>query len=392
MTPTLCLSLDLLRRPSITPKDEGCQDLIAERLTKLGFSSEFMYFGDPDGTGIAAQVKNLWARRGNHAPVVCFLGHTDVVPTGDVCHWQFDPFNPTIKDGLLYARGAADMKTAIACFTVACENFIAKHPNHQGSIALLLTSDEEGVATNGVVKVVETLESRGEKITHCLVGEPSSTTHLGDVIKNGRRGSLGGVLTVTGKQGHVAYPHLAVNPIHAAMNALSELTNTTWDNGNSYFPPTSLQISNLNAGTGANNVIPKTLTAEFNFRFSTETNEQELKTKVHSIFDKHFKDSKASYHIDWRLSGLPFLTPEGDLVNACRLAIKDVTGIDTTLSTSGGTSDGRFVAPTGANVVEFGVLNATIHQVDECVSVDDLEKLTLIYEKILENLLLDECR
>ncbi len=389
MTPTLSLSIDLLSRASVTPQDAGCQDVIAERLAPLGFTPEFMYFGDASDTGRNAQVKNLWARRGNSAPVVCFLGHTDVVPTGDVANWRFDPFSPTIAGGMLYARGAADMKTAIACFTVACENFIAKHPDHKGSIAIMLTSDEEGIATNGVVKVVEALEAREEKINYCLVGEPSSTASLGDVIKNGRRGSLGGVLTVTGKQGHVAYPHLAVNPIHSAMNALADLVNAKWDAGNAYFPPTSLQISNLNAGTGANNVIPKTLTAEFNFRFSTETSESELKQKVHAIFDKHFADSKASYQIDWRLSGLPFLTEEGALVNACRDAIKDVTGTDTQLSTSGGTSDGRFVAPTGASVVELGVLNATIHQVDECVAVDDLEKLTLIYEQVLENLLLD---
>ncbi len=389
MTPTLSLSIDLLSRASVTPQDAGCQDVIAERLAPLGFTPEFMYFGDASDTGRNAQVKNLWARRGNSAPVVCFLGHTDVVPTGDVANWRFDPFSPTIAGGMLYARGAADMKTAIACFTVACENFIAKHPDHKGSIAIMLTSDEEGIATNGVVKVVEALEARQEKIDYCLVGEPSSTATLGDVIKNGRRGSLGGILTVTGKQGHVAYPHLAVNPIHNAMNALADLVNAKWDAGNAYFPPTSLQISNLNAGTGANNVIPKTLTAEFNFRFSTETSEKELKQKVHAIFDKHFTDSKASYQIDWRLSGLPFLTEEGALVNACRDAIKDVTGTDTQLSTSGGTSDGRFVAPTGASVVELGVLNATIHQVDECVAVDDLEKLTLIYEQVLENLLLD---
>ena len=389
MTPTLSLSIDLLSRASVTPQDAGCQDVIAERLTPLGFTPEFMYFGDADDTGRNAQVKNLWARRGGGAPLVCFLGHTDVVPTGDVANWRFDPFSPTVADGMLYARGAADMKTAIACFTVACENFIAKHPNHKGSIAIMLTSDEEGVAAPGVVKVVEALEAREEKIDYCLVGEPSSTANLGDVIKNGRRGSLGGVLTVTGKQGHVAYPHLAVNPIHSAMNALADLVNAKWDAGNAYFPPTSLQISNLNAGTGANNVIPKTLTAEFNFRFSTETSESELKEKVHAIFDKHFADSKASYQIDWRLSGLPFLTEEGALVNACRDAIKDVTGTDTQLSTSGGTSDGRFIAPTGASVVELGVLNATIHQVDECVAVDDLEKLTLIYEKVLEKLLLD---
>lgn len=387
MSKTLELSLDLLSRPSITPKDEGCQDVIAERLQKLGFNAEFMYFGDKNATGRNAEVKNLWTRRGNQPPLVCFLGHTDVVPTGDEKNWQFPPFEPTIKDGKLFARGASDMKTAIACFTVACENFIAKHPNHKGSIALLLTSDEEGPSINGTVKVVETLENRQEKIDYCLVGEPSSTQILGDIIKNGRRGSLGGILTVTGKQGHVAYPHLAVNPIHYAMPALAELTAQTWDNGNDYFPPTTLQISNINAGTGANNVIPQTLTAEFNFRFSTENTEEQLKAKTHAIFDKHFSDNKASYQIDWKLSGNPFLTPQGELVKACQTAIKDVMNIDTQLSTSGGTSDGRFVAPTGAQVVELGVNNATIHQVDEHVNIDELEKLTEIYEKILENLL-----
>lgn len=387
MSKTLELSLDLLSRPSITPKDEGCQDVIAERLQKLGFNAEFMYFGDKNITGRNAEVKNLWTRRGNQSPLVCFLGHTDVVPTGDEKNWQFPPFEPTIKDGKLFARGASDMKTAIACFTVACENFIAKHPNHKGSIALLLTSDEEGPSINGTAKVVETLENRQEKIDYCLVGEPSSTQILGDIIKNGRRGSLGGILTVTGKQGHVAYPHLAVNPIHYAMPALAELTAQTWDNGNDYFPPTTLQISNINAGTGANNVIPQTLTAEFNFRFSTENTEEQLKAKTHAIFDKHFSDNKASYQIDWKLSGNPFLTPQGELVKACQTAIKDVMNVDTQLSTSGGTSDGRFVAPTGAQVVELGVNNATIHQVDEHVNIDELEKLTEIYEKILENLL-----
>ncbi len=387
MTPTLSLSIELLKRPSITPNDEGCQDLIADRLSRLGFCNEVMYFGEKDGIGAHAQVKNLWSRRGNDAPLVCFLGHTDVVPVGDKNAWTYPPFSATVRDGMLYARGAADMKTAIACFTVACENFVAKHPSHKGSIALMLTSDEEGVATNGVVKVVETLEARSEKITHCLVGEPSSTHSLGDVIKNGRRGSLGGVLTVTGKQGHVAYPHLATNPIHHTMAALAEFCASTWDDGNAYFPATSMQLSNLNAGTGANNVIPATLTAEFNFRFSTQSTPDSLMAKTHAIFDKHFKDSPATYHIEWRLSGLPFLTEEGDLVTACRQAIKSVTGTDTKLSTSGGTSDGRFVAPTGANVVELGVCNATIHQVNECVLVEDLENLTLIYEKILENLL-----
>ena len=386
---TLDLSIALLERPSVTPDDDGCQDILSERLTQAGFECEFMYYGDRQAKGEHAEVKNLWARRGTTNPVICFAGHTDVVPTGDEKNWTYPPFTPTIADGYLWARGAADMKTGIAAFTVAAERFVANHPEHNGSIAFLITSDEEGPSINGTVKVVETLEARNEKITYCLVGEPSSTDTLGDIIKNGRRGSLGAVLTVTGKQGHVAYPHLASNPIHAAMSALAELTNATWDNGNDYFPATSLQISNINSGTGATNVIPETLEAVFNFRFSTETSEDELKAKTHAIFDRYFADSKAAYDIHWKLSGQPFLTPEGKLVSACQQAIKSVTGTDTTLSTSGGTSDGRFIAPTGAQVVELGVRNATIHQVDEKVEVDDLGKLAQIYEGILENLLLN---
>lgn len=391
---TLDLSTTLLERPSVTPDDDGCQDILSERLSQAGFACEFMYFGDRNQSGEHAEVKNLWARRGTTDPVICFAGHTDVVPTGDEKNWTYPPFTPTIADGYLWARGAADMKTGIAAFTIAAERFVQNHPEHNGSIAFLITSDEEGPSVNGTVKVVETLEARHEKITYCLVGEPSSTDTLGDIIKNGRRGSLGAVLTVTGKQGHVAYPHLACNPIHAAMAALAELTAATWDNGNDYFPATSLQISNINGGTGATNVIPETLEVVFNFRFSTETTEDELKAKTHAIFDKHFKDShfadsEASYAIDWKLSGQPFLTPEGKLVSACQKAIKKVTDVDTTLSTSGGTSDGRFIAPTGAQVVELGVRNATIHQVDEKVEIDDLGKLAQIYEGILENLLLD---
>ena len=391
---TLALSIALLERPSVTPDDDGCQDILSERLSQAGFDCEFMYYGDRQAKGEHAEVKNLWARRGTTDPVICFAGHTDVVPTGDEKNWTYPPFTPTIADGYLWARGAADMKTGIAAFTVAAERFVVNHPEHNGSIAFLITSDEEGPSINGTVKVIETLEARQEKITYCLVGEPSSTDTLGDIIKNGRRGSLGAVLTVTGKQGHVAYPHLASNPIHAAMSALAELTNAQWDKGNDYFPATSLQISNINSGTGATNVIPETLEAVFNFRFSTETTEEQLKAKTHAIFDKYFKDShfadsKANYDIHWKLSGQPFLTPEGKLVSACQNAIKSITGTDTTLSTSGGTSDGRFIAPTGAQVVELGVRNATIHQVDEKVEVDDLGKLAQIYEGILENLLLD---
>ena len=387
---TLDLSIALLERPSVTPDDDGCQDILSERLQQAGFDCEFMYYGDRQAKGEHAEVKNLWARRGTTAPVICFAGHTDVVPTGDENNWTYPPFTPTIADGYLWARGAADMKTGIAAFTVAAERFVANHPDHNGSIAFLITSDEEGPSINGTVKVIETLEARNEKITYCLVGEPSSTDTLGDIIKNGRRGSLGATLTVTGKQGHVAYPHLASNPIHAAMSALAELTNAEWDQGNDYFPATSLQISNINSGTGATNVIPETLEAIFNFRFSTETTEDELKAKTHAIFDKYFDSSKASYDIHWKLSGNPFLTPEGKLVSACQNAIKSVTGTETILSTSGGTSDGRFIAPTGAQVVELGVRNATIHQVDEKVELDDLGRLAQIYEGILENLLLGD--
>jgi len=387
---TLDLSIALLERPSVTPDDDGCQDILSERLEQAGFDCEFMYYGDRQAKGEHSEVKNLWARRGTTDPVICFAGHTDVVPTGDEKNWTYPPFTPTIADGYLWARGAADMKTGIAAFTIAAERFVANHPEHNGSIAFLITSDEEGPSINGTVKVIETLEARQEKITYCLVGEPSSTDTLGDIIKNGRRGSLGAELTVTGKQGHVAYPHLACNPIHATMSALAELTSTAWDNGNDYFPATSLQISNINGGTGATNVIPETLNAVFNFRFSTETTEDELKAKTHTIFDKHFANSKASYDIHWKLSGQPFLTPEGKLVSACQNAIKKITDVDTTLSTSGGTSDGRFIAPTGAQVVELGVRNATIHQVDEKVEVNDLGKLAQIYEGILEGLLLNE--
>ena len=386
---TLALSMALMERPSVTPDDTGCQDILSARLQQAGFDCEFMYFGDKKKSGEHAEVKNLWARRGTTEPVICFAGHTDVVPTGDENNWTYPPFTPTLANGYLWGRGAADMKTGIAAFTVAAERFVRNHPEHKGSIAFLITSDEEGPSINGTVKVIEALEARNEKITYCLVGEPSSTDTLGDIIKNGRRGSLGAVLTVTGKQGHVAYPHLASNPIHAVLPALAELTAANWDAGNTYFPATSLQISNIDGGTGANNVIPGTLEVVFNFRFSTETTEDELKAKTHAIFDKQFADSNASYTINWKLSGEPFLTPEGKLVSACQQAIKAVTNTGTTLSTSGGTSDGRFIAPTGAQVVELGVRNATIHQVDEKVEIDDLGKLAQIYEGILENLLLD---
>lgn len=371
---TLELSLQLLRQPSVTPVDHDCQNIMAKRLAKIGFNIENMRFDDVD---------NLWARRGTESPVFCFAGHTDVVPTGQLDAWNSDPFIPSIRDEKLYGRGAADMKTALAAMVVASERFVTKHPNHKGSIAFLITSDEEGPSINGTVKVVETLEARNEKMKWCLVGEPSSTTTLGDIVKNGRRGSLNGVLTVQGKQGHVAYPHLAQNPIHLASKAITELCETVWDNGNEYFPATSFQISNIHAGTGATNVVPGTLDVTFNFRYSTEVTAEILKQRVLEILDKH----GLTYTINWTLSGLPFLTPVGELVNAARNAIKNVTGVDTELSTSGGTSDGRFIAPTGAQVLELGVLNATIHQINEHVNVADLEPLAEIYEQILEQLL-----
>lgn len=371
---TLDLSLQLLRQPSVTPVDHNCQTIMAERLAAIGFNIENMRFEDVD---------NLWARRGTQAPVFCFAGHTDVVPTGHLDAWHSDPFLPEIRDGKLYGRGSADMKTALAAMVVASERFVKKHPDHKGSIAFLITSDEEGPSINGTVKVIETLEARNEKMTWCLVGEPSSTHTLGDIVKNGRRGSLNAVLTVKGKQGHVAYPHLAINPIHIASHAITELCDTVWDNGNEYFPATSFQISNIQAGTGATNVVPGTMTVTFNFRYSTEVTADQLKARVLEILDRN----NLEYEIKWTLSGLPFLTPVGELVNAAKTAIRNVTETETELSTSGGTSDGRFIAPTGAQVLELGVLNATIHQINEHVNIDELEPLAEIYEQILIELL-----
>lgn len=371
---TLDLSLELLRQPSVTPVDHTCQNIMADRLAKAGFNIEHMRFEDVD---------NLWARRGTESPVFCFAGHTDVVPTGNLDAWNSAPFAPEIRDGKLYGRGSADMKTALAAMVIASERFTAKHPNHKGSIAFLITSDEEGPAINGTVKVIQALEERNEKMTWCLVGEPSSTHQLGDIIKNGRRGSLNARLTVKGKQGHVAYPHLAVNPIHTASKALAELCETVWDSGNEYFPATSFQISNLNAGTGATNVVPGVMTSLFNFRYSTEVTAEELKARTLEILDRN----NVEYDIVWTHSGLPFLTPVGELVNAAQNAIRNVTGVEAELSTSGGTSDGRFIAPTGAQVLELGVLNASIHQIDEHVNVADLEPLAEIYEQILTGLL-----
>ncbi|MFZ1386541.1 MAG: succinyl-diaminopimelate desuccinylase [Thiolinea sp.] len=375
MSDTLALTQQLIALPSVTPVDHGCQQLIAERLAPLGFQAEYLNFED---------VENLWLRRGTGGPVFCFAGHTDVVPTGPLTAWESAPFQPEIRDGLLYGRGAADMKGSIAAFVIAAENFVREHPEHQGSIAMLITSDEEGPSKYGTVKVVETLEARHEKITWCLVGEPSSSKQLGDIIKNGRRGSLNAKLTVNGKQGHVAYPQLADNPIHRVAPALAELAAEVWDHGNEFFPPTSFQISNLNSGTGANNVIPGTLEALINFRFSTELTEAQIKQRTINVLNKYV----TNYYLDWNLSGNPFLTGRGDLVAASVKAIRETLNIDTELSTSGGTSDGRFIAPTGAEVVELGPCNATIHQINECVAVADLEQLRLVYQRILEHLLL----
>ena len=374
MSDTLDLAIDLISRDSTTPEDAGCQDLMIARLEAVGFKVDRMRFDDVD---------NFWARRGETSPVLAFAGHTDVVPTGPVEKWDSHPFKPEIRDGQLYGRGASDMKGSLAAMVTACERFVAAHPDHSGSLALLITSDEEGPSINGTVKVVEALEARNEKMDYCLVGEPSSSNLAGDVIKNGRRGSLNAVLTVKGKQGHVAYPHLALNPVHQAAAAIAELSAETWDNGNDSFPPTSFQVSNINAGTGVTNVIPGELEVVFNFRFSTEQTDQGLRERVTTLLDKHGLE----YDIQWTLSGHPFLTAAGALVDAARDAIKETNGIDAELSTAGGTSDGRFIAPTGAQVLELGPLNATIHQVNECVGVEDLDTVSTYYEKIMEKLL-----
>lgn len=374
MSETLKLAEQLISRRSVTPEDDGCQDIIAERLAAVGFKAEKMRFDDVD---------NIWIRRGNTEPLYAFAGHTDVVPTGPENQWQSPPFTPTIRDGYLYGRGAADMKSSIAAMVTACERFFSENSNHKGSFAFLITSDEEGPSINGTVKVVEALEARNEKMTACLVGEPSSNKVTGDVIKNGRRGSLGGYLKIHGVQGHVAYPQHAANPVHLFAPALAELTAIEWDQGNEFFPATTFQISNIKAGTGASNVIPGELEVWFNFRFSTEVTDSFLKSRVQEILDSH----KLKYSLEWQLSGQPFLTPQGELVDAARTAIRDVAGIETQLSTSGGTSDGRFIAPTGAQVVELGPSNNTIHKVDECIKVEDLDILSNIYERILQKLL-----
>lgn len=374
MTPTLKLAHDLISRRSVTPEDAGCQELMIQRLEAIGFHVERLRF---------EEVDNFWATRGTEGPLLAFAGHTDVVPTGPETQWQNPPFEPSIRDGMLHGRGAADMKGSLAAMVVACEQFVAEHPDHKGRIGFLITSDEEGPSVNGTVKVVEWLEQRDEKIDWCVVGEPSSTERLGDVIKNGRRGSLGGVLTVKGTQGHVAYPHLADNPIHKLAPALAELAATEWDRGNEFFPATSFQVSNINGGTGATNVIPGEVEVVFNFRFSTEVTDAQLRATTEAIFKRHQLD----YDLAWKLSGQPFLTAEGALVEAVVEAVAAETGHKPTLSTGGGTSDGRFIAPTGAQVVELGPINATIHKVDECVSADDLNQLTRCFQGTLERLL-----
>jgi succinyl-diaminopimelate desuccinylase len=372
--PVITLAQALIQRESVTPEDAGCQHMMNERLSAIGFDIESLFFTD---------TLNTWARKGTQSPHFCFAGHTDVVPTGPEKNWQYPPFAGLIEDGLLHGRGAADMKGSLAAMIVATERFVTKHPDHKGSISFLITSDEEGPFINGTTRVIDTLEERGEKIDMCLVGEPSSRDVLGDVVKNGRRGSLTGFLTIKGVQGHVAYPHLAQNPIHLATPALTELSQTVWDMGNGFFPATSFQISNINGGTGAGNVIPGELEVQFNFRFSTEVTHQQLQQKVNAILQKH----NLNYELNWIVNGLPFLTDHGPLVDATVAAIKSVTGLTTNLETTGGTSDGRFIAQTGAKVIELGPRNATIHKVDECVSTDDLIALADIYEQILEHLL-----
>ena len=374
MPDTLALTRQLIACPSLTPNDAGCQQLLIDRLADLGFQIERLRFDDVD---------NLWARRGTSSPLFAFAGHTDVVPTGPLEKWSSPPFEPTLRDGHLYGRGAADMKGSIAAMVTACERFIAAHPDHQGSIAFLITSDEEGPSINGTVKVVEHLEARGEKIKWCLVGEPTCEQQLGDTIKNGRRGSLSGRLIVQGVQGHVAYPQRADNPVHRVAPALADLCAEVWDQGNESFPPTTFQISNIHAGTGATNVIPGELEVLFNFRYSTEATHSELRRRVTEILSRY----GLRYQLEWTHSGAPFLTRAGELVEAARAAIRELAGIEATLSTSGGTSDGRFIAPTGAQVLELGPLNASIHKIDECVSVADLDLLSSIYERILQHLL-----
>ncbi|HET7202720.1 MAG TPA: succinyl-diaminopimelate desuccinylase [Steroidobacteraceae bacterium] len=374
MSPSLALTEDLLRRPSVSPEDLGCLEVIAARLEPLGFRIERLDFGP---------VSNLWARRGDDVPVLCFAGHTDVVPTGPREEWHTDPFEPVVIDGVLFGRGAADMKSGLAAMVTAMERFVANHPGHRGSLAVLFTSDEEGPSVDGTRKVIEVLEARDEKIDWCVVGEPTSSAVLGDTIKVGRRGSLSGRLTVHGVQGHIAYPHLADNPVHRFAPALAELVSTHWDEGNEFFQPTSFQVSNISAGTGAPNVIPGELKVRTNLRFSTEHTVGKLQQRVLEILDRH----GVNYTMDWHISGLPFLTRPGTLTQAVEQAVRETMGRVPKYSTTGGTSDGRFIAPTGAQVVELGVVNATIHKVNECVRVADIEVLSKAYERVMELLL-----
>jgi succinyl-diaminopimelate desuccinylase len=374
MPDTLALTCDLMSRASVSPVDDGCQALMGARLAALGFRVENLRFGNVD---------NFWARRGTGAPLFCFAGHTDVVPPGPLEEWHSDPFTPVIRDGVLYGRGAADMKSGLAAMLTACEEFIRRHPDHRGSIAFLITSDEEGPSIDGTKRVVELLRSRGEAIDWCLVGEPSSESVLGDTIKIGRRGSLSGRLTVHGIQGHIAYPQLADNPIHALAPALAELASRTWDRGNAHFQPTTFQVSNIAAGTGAPNVIPGELKARFNLRFSTEQTIESLQATVAAILAKH----RVKHTLDWFISGYPFLTTPGTLSEAVARAVKEELDVTAKLSTGGGTSDGRFIAPLGAQVIELGVVNATIHKANECVRVEDIERLRRTYRRALEILL-----
>ncbi|MBV8156906.1 MAG: succinyl-diaminopimelate desuccinylase [Dyella sp.] len=382
MNPTLALTEDLIRRRSVTPADEGCQAVLEARLKAVGFTCENIVSGPDD-----FRVTNLWAVKrgtlGTAGKLLAFAGHTDVVPTGPLNQWSSDPFEPTHRDGKLYGRGAADMKTSIAGFVVAVEEFVAKHPEHKGSIAFLITSDEEGPAHDGTVKVVDALKARGERLDYCVIGEPTSVDTLGDMVKNGRRGSLSGKLTVKGVQGHIAYPHLARNPIHLAAPALTALVNEVWDQGNEYFPPTTWQMSNIHAGTGATNVIPGHVTIDFNFRFSTASTPEGLKSRVHAILDQHGLE----YTLDWTLGGEPFLTPRGDLSDALSAAIAAEMGVTTELSTTGGTSDGRFIAKICPQVIEFGPPNASIHKIDEHVEVRFIEPLKNVYRGVLERLI-----
>lgn len=372
--PVIELAQALIQRRSVTPEDADCQTMMNERLALLGFNIESLFFTD---------TQNTWARKGDSSPHFCFAGHTDVVPTGPEKNWQHPPFSGFLADGMLHGRGAADMKGSLAAMVVATERFVTKHPDHKGSISFLITSDEEGPFINGTTRVIDTLEARGEKIDMCLVGEPSSRDVLGDVVKNGRRGSLTGFLTVKGIQGHVAYPQLALNPIHIAAPMLAQLSQTVWDNGNEFFPATSFQISNINGGTGAGNVIPGELEVQFNFRFSTEVTHQQLQQRVNDILAEY----DFAYELSWIVNGQPFITEGGPLIDATVAAIKSITGLDTALETTGGTSDGRFIAQTGAKVIELGPRNDTIHKVNECVNCDDLIALADIYEQILEQLL-----